>query len=133
MPSMRAAERIGGTGQRAAFDTDIFADLPETPAHNDASLHRVVIVGGGAAGLELAARLGREFGKRRRASITLVDRSRTHIWKPLLHEVASGSLNAASDCIEYIAHAPRHHYRYRIGEVGRPPRAAGGQAPGAAS
>jgi NADH dehydrogenase len=117
MLSMRAAELIGGTGQRAAFDAGIFADLPETPAHNDASLHRVVIVGGGAAGLELAARLGREFGKRRRASITLVDRSRTHIWKPLLHEVASGSLNAASDCIEYIAHAPRHHYRYRIGEV----------------
>ena len=68
MLSMRATERIGGTGQRAAFDAGIFADLPETPAHNDASLHRVVIVGGGAAGLELAARLGREFGKRRRAS-----------------------------------------------------------------
>src|SRR5258708_23973830 len=113
--SMRAGEPIGGTGQRAAFDAGIFADLPETPAHNDASLHRVVIVGGGAAGLELAARLGREFGKRRRASITLVDRSRTHIWKPLLHEVASGSLNAASRSIEYIAHAPPPRSLYLVG------------------
>jgi len=114
---MTSMARPVGTEQRPTFDRSNFAVLAETPSHNDASLHRVVIVGGGAAGLELATRLGRKFGKRRRVSITLVDRSRTHIWKPLLHEVASGSLNAASDGIEYIAHAPRHHYRYRIGEV----------------
>jgi hypothetical protein len=48
-----------GTEQRLAFDRSDFADLAETPSHNDASLHRVVIVGGGAAGLELATRLGR--------------------------------------------------------------------------
>ncbi|RVD72726.1 MAG: NAD(P)/FAD-dependent oxidoreductase [Mesorhizobium sp.] len=79
-------------------------------------MHRVVIVGGGAGGLELATRLGRKFGKRR-LSVTLVDRNRTHIWKPLLHEVASGALNTSHDAVEYIAHASRHHYRYRIGEV----------------
>ncbi|RUU13502.1 NAD(P)/FAD-dependent oxidoreductase [Mesorhizobium sp. USDA-HM6] len=79
-------------------------------------MHRVVIVGGGAGGLELATRLGRKFGKRR-LSVTLVDRSRTHIWKPLLHEVASGALSASHDAVEYIAHASRNHYRYRIGEV----------------
>ena len=100
-----------------ALEKDMFAGIPETPSHKDASLHRVLIIGGGAAGLELATRLGQKFGKRRRASITLVDRNRTHIWKPLLHEVASGSLNATSDLVEYIAHAHRHHYRYRIGEV----------------
>ena len=72
------------------------ARYPETPSHADTSLHRVVIVGGGAGGLELATRLGRKFGKRR-LSVTLVDRNRTHIWKPLLHEVASGALNASSD------------------------------------
>ncbi|TPN85764.1 NAD(P)/FAD-dependent oxidoreductase [Mesorhizobium sp. CU2] len=79
-------------------------------------MHRVVIVGGGAGGLELATRLGRRFGKRR-LSVTLVDRNRTHIWKPLLHEVASGTLSASHDAVEYIAHASRHGYRYRIGEV----------------
>ena len=117
MRALRPVDRSGPTEQKPAFDRSSFAELTETPSHNDASLHRVVIVGGGAAGLELATRLGHKLGKRRRVSITLVDRSRTHIWKPLLHEVASGSLHAASNCIEYIAHAHRHHYRYRIGEV----------------
>src|ERR1044071_19125 len=99
-----------------ANDAALFRTIPETPSHADSSRHRVVIVGGGAGGLELATRLGRKFGKRR-LSITLVDRNRTHVGKPLLHEVASGTLNPSSDAVEYIAHAGRHHYRYRIGEV----------------
>ena len=99
-----------------ANDAALFRNIPETPSHMDRSLHRVVIVGGGAGGLELATRLGRKFGKRQ-LSVTLVDRNRTHLWKPLLHEVASGTLNASTEAIEYIAHASRHHYRYRIGEV----------------
>jgi len=99
-----------------ANDAALFRAIPETPSHADTSLHRVVIVGGGAGGLELATRLGRKFGKRR-LSVTLVDRNRTHIWKPLLHVVASGALNASHDAVEYIAHASRHGYRYRIGEV----------------
>jgi NADH dehydrogenase len=42
--------------------------------------HRVVIVGGGAGGLELATKLGDAFGRRRRAEITLIERARTHFW-----------------------------------------------------
>ncbi|WP_246694300.1 NAD(P)/FAD-dependent oxidoreductase [Mesorhizobium sp. M2E.F.Ca.ET.209.01.1.1] len=99
-----------------ANDAALFRTIAETPSHGDKSLHRVVIVGGGAGGLELAARLGRKFGNRR-LSVTLVDRNRTHIWKPLLHEVASGALSASHDAVEYIAHASRHGYRYRVGEV----------------
>ena len=57
------------------------------------TLHHIVIVGGGAAGLELATGLGDKLGKRRKADITLIERSRTHLWKPLLHEVAAGSMN----------------------------------------
>ncbi len=53
--------------------------------------HRIVIVGGGAGGLELATRLGKTLGKRGTASVMLVDANLTHIWKPLLHEVAAGS------------------------------------------
>jgi NADH dehydrogenase len=56
--------------------------------HQDDTLHHIVVVGGGAAGLELATGLGDKLGKRKRASITLIERSRTHLWKPLLHEVA---------------------------------------------
>jgi NADH dehydrogenase len=58
----------------------------------EAGLHRIVIVGGGAGGLELATRLGDTLGRRRKAVITLVDKSRAHLWKPLLHEIAAGSL-----------------------------------------
>src|SRR5712675_1775634 len=95
----------------------IYESIMETRSSSDPSLHRVLIIGGGAAGLELATQLGRRLGKKRKASITLVDRTRTHVWKPLLHEIASGALNNETDSVEFIAHARRHHYRYRIGEV----------------
>ena len=44
--------------------------------------HHIVIIGGGAGGLELATRLGDTLGRRKQAHITLVDKNRTHIWKP---------------------------------------------------
>ncbi|MFH0351501.1 MAG: NAD(P)/FAD-dependent oxidoreductase [Chromatiales bacterium] len=94
-----------------------FVDIPETLSTEDLTQHRVVIAGGGAAGLELATWLGRRLGKRKAASVTLVDRSRTHVWKPLLHEVASGSLDSEVDAIEFIPHAVKHGYRYRIGAM----------------
>jgi NADH dehydrogenase len=54
--------------------------------------HRIAIVGGGAAGLELVTRLDDTMGRRRTAEITLVDNQRTHLWTPLLHAVADGRL-----------------------------------------
>ncbi len=66
-------------------------------------LHHVVIVGGGAGGLELATRLGDKLGKKGKAEITLIDRTRTHIWKPLLHEIAAGSMDPDKHQLEYIA------------------------------
>ena len=83
----------------------------------DPSLHHIVIIGGGAAGLELATSLGNSLGRRRKAQITLVERARTHIWKPHLHEVAAGTLDVGRDAIDYLAHASEHHFRYRIGEM----------------
>ena len=85
-------------------------------------LHQIVIVGGGAGGLELATRLGDKLGKdgwfrRRRAAITLVDRSRTHIWKPLLHEIAAGSMDVDRHEVEYQAHAHWHGVKFRYGEM----------------
>ena len=77
---------------------------------------RIVIVGGGAAGLELAARLSRRRG-RRRHDILLVDRNRTHIWKPLLHEVAAGALDANIDEVGYRAHCHRWGYSYVHGTL----------------
>jgi NADH:quinone reductase (non-electrogenic) len=81
------------------------------------ALHRIVIVGGGAAGLELATRLGDRFGRRGLAHVALVDCARTHVWKPLLHEVAAGSLDPAADELSYLAQAHWHNFRYRLGEM----------------
>lgn len=81
------------------------------------SLHHIVVVGGGAGGLELATRLGDTLGRRGRARITLVDRSRTHLWKPLLHAVAAGALRRSQHELNYLAQAHWHHFTYRYGEV----------------
>jgi NADH:ubiquinone reductase (H+-translocating) len=80
-------------------------------------LHRIVVVGGGAGGLELVTRLGNKFGRRRRAEIVLIDKSRTHLWKPLLHEIAAGSMDQGVHELDYLAQAHWHRFRYRIGEM----------------
>ncbi|MFA9216083.1 MAG: NAD(P)/FAD-dependent oxidoreductase [Sphingomonadaceae bacterium] len=77
----------------------------------------IVIVGGGAGGLELATRLGDTLGKRDRARIILVDRSHGHFWKPLLHTVASGSCDPQVSQIEFSAQAADHHFEFIQGEV----------------
>jgi NADH:ubiquinone reductase (H+-translocating) len=76
---------------------------------------RVVVVGGGAGGLELATRLGDRYGRRKRAHVTLVDRSRTHLWKPLLHEVAAGSMDMHQHQLDYLAQARWHHFTFVLG------------------
>ncbi|MDH2434328.1 NAD(P)/FAD-dependent oxidoreductase [Pokkaliibacter sp. MBI-7] len=77
----------------------------------------IVVIGGGAGGLELVTRLGHQFGKRGKARVTLVDRSPTHIWKPLLHEVATGSLDSGIDEVSYRGHARAHHFHFQLGTL----------------
>ncbi|HUO79732.1 MAG TPA: NAD(P)/FAD-dependent oxidoreductase [Steroidobacteraceae bacterium] len=84
---------------------------------SDAGLHRIVIVGGGAGGLELATHLGDRLGRRGRATVTLIDRSRTHVWKPLLHKVAAGTLDPGDHELDYFAQAHWHGFRYQQGEM----------------
>jgi NADH:ubiquinone reductase (H+-translocating) len=78
---------------------------------------RIVIVGGGAGGLELATRLGNTLGKRGRALITLVDKFPTHLWKPLLHQVAAGTGGTADEELDYLAQAHWHHFRFILGTM----------------
>ncbi|MDA3919670.1 MAG: NAD(P)/FAD-dependent oxidoreductase [Salinisphaera sp.] len=78
---------------------------------------RIVVVGGGAGGLELVTRLGRKMGGRGHADVTLVDASPTHIWKPLLHEVATGVLDQSLDEVSHPAHARTHGYRFQLGTL----------------
>ncbi len=81
------------------------------------SVPKIVVVGGGAGGLELVTKLGKTLGKSGKAAITLIDQSPTHIWKPLLHEVAAGTLNAFHDEQNYFIHAAKHHYDFQLGSL----------------
>lgn len=80
-------------------------------------MHKIVIVGGGAGGLELATKLGDTLGKKKKAEITLIDCTKTHVWKPLLHEIAAGSMNPDKHELEYMAQAHWHHFRFRLGRM----------------
>jgi NADH:ubiquinone reductase (H+-translocating) len=78
----------------------------------------IVIIGGGAGGLELAARLGRSLGRKRGIEkVLLVDRSIFHIWKPSLHEVAAGTLDPQQEGLSYPILARRNHFGFSIGEL----------------
>ena len=79
------------------------------------TIPNIVIIGGGAGGLELATQLGHKLGKKKRANILLIDKNRSHIWKPLLHEVATGSLDSNLDGVVYSAHAAKHGYQFQLG------------------
>ncbi len=85
-------------------------------------MHRFIVVGGGAGGLELATRLGDRYAPHKnkgavRAQVTLVDRNPTHIWKPLLHEVAAGSMDPFTQELEYAAQARWHGFEFQQGEL----------------
>lgn len=82
-----------------------------------AELSRIVIVGGGAGGLELATRLGDKLGKAQRARVALVDESRTHLWKPLLHQVAAGTMDLNDHELDYAFQARWHHFQFRLGRM----------------
>lgn len=75
---------------------------------------KIVIVGGGAGGLELATKLGNTLGRKNKAHITLVDKNHTHLWKPLLHEVAAGSLDDGIDALSYRVHAKSHGFNFKL-------------------
>jgi NADH dehydrogenase len=77
----------------------------------------IVVVGGGAGGLELVTTLGQTLGKTGRAKIILVDKSPIHIWKPHLHEVAAGSMDVGLHRLEYVAQARWHYFEFQQGTL----------------
>jgi NADH:ubiquinone reductase (H+-translocating) len=93
------------------------ANSNEFVVQEGTDLHRIVVVGGGAGGLELATRLGDTLGKRNKAYITLIEKARTHFWKPHLHEIAAGSMDVGVYQTNYLAQSHWHHFRFRIGEM----------------
>ena len=93
--------------------------LQETKTMTDKqpAAHRVVIVGGGAGGLPLASKLGDKLARKGLVEVTLVDRYSTHLWKPLLHEVAAGTMDANVHGVDYFALAYWHRFVFRLGTV----------------
>ncbi len=79
--------------------------------------HRLVVVGGGVAGLEVATRLARRRSGDRRIDVTLVDRETAYVWKPMLHTIAAGTSDAGQQQTVYAAQALNHGFRYEYGEA----------------
>ena len=127
-----SAARIRAAKARCAAIDNAPAASNEAPTMSSASLataHRIVIVGGGAGGLPLATQLGDTLGRRGRAEVTLVDRNATHLWKPLLHEVAAGRMDADLARRRLLPMAYWHHFRFRVrGRRRARPRATRAQA-----
>ena len=95
---------------------------------------RLVILGGGAGGSELAAKLGR----RDDLDVTLVDRHPSHLWKPRLHEFAAGTIDSTLSELSYYMLARMRGFAFEQGDVERIDRAdkrvhlTGPAAPGGA-
>src|SRR5690606_17469084 len=84
---------------------------------SDSEVPRIVVVGGGAGGLELVTKLGDTLGKRKQAEVMLIDRDTSHLWKPLLHELAVGAMDDGLDAVSFRGHSINHHYHFRVGTV----------------
>ncbi len=84
---------------------------------------RIIIVGGGVAGLLLATRLGQRIA-RMRGRVTLIDRSWTHVWKPMLHTFAAGTWDIHQQQVQYLLHARTHRFEYVPGRLAAIDRAA---------
>src|SRR5436190_17650829 len=105
-------------GETSAGEFPGGATLPNVlESARPGALHRIVVVGGGAGGLELATRLGDKLGKANRAHVTLIEKARTHFWKPHLHEIAAGSMDIGVYETNYLAQSHWHYFRYRVGEM----------------
>ena len=77
---------------------------------------RVVIVGGGVAGLEIASALGK-LRDPHTASVTLVDADSAHVWKPMLHTIAAGTRDVHQHKVSLLAQARAQGFAYEPGEL----------------
>ncbi len=88
-------------------------------------MHRIVIVGGGIAGVVVATHMGRRSARRGESDILLIDRNPAHVWKPMLHTFAAGTATYANENIPFVSQAKRANFRYFPGMLAGLDRAAG--------
>lgn len=75
-------------------------------------LPRVVIVGGGFAGLQVAKRL-----QKTKCQVVMIDRHNYHTFQPLLYQIATGGLepNSIASPLRKLLH--HNHYYFRVAEA----------------
>ena len=113
---LTVAEPVAGGSQRDRSVDEPSPPQTPSPAVRAEKKTQIVVVGGGAGGLELVTKLGRRFG-RKHYDVILLEKNPTHIWKPLFHEVAAGSLDANLDEVGYRSHGHRYRYRFFLGSL----------------
>src|SRR5271165_1492526 len=76
-------------------------------------MHRVVIIGGGFAGLNAAQSL-----KHADAEVTVIDRRNFHLFQPLLYQVATGALSPGeiASPLRYVLNRQKNT-RVLLGEI----------------
>src|SRR4051812_21751313 len=78
------------------------------------SIYRVIIVGGGFAGLNAAKKLANQEN----VEVMLIDQRNHHLFQPLLYQVATGGLNAANIAAPIRAQfAKAQNVRVHLGHV----------------
>src|ERR1700747_721386 len=79
--------------------------MQETP--NKMKKTKIVIAGGGFAGLAAATYLDKRFARRADIEVVLISRENFILFTPMLHEVASGDLNP-NDIVNPLRRVLRH-------------------------
>ncbi|OCH30671.1 NADH dehydrogenase [Aliivibrio fischeri] len=78
-------------------------------------MSRIIVVGGGAAGLELSTLLTKST--RKEDEIILIEPETHHYWKPRLHEIAAGTFDSDLDSVCYFTHGAHHGYQHYQGAM----------------
>ena len=85
-------------------------------AQQDNRAARIVVVGGGVAGLEIASALGK-LRDPHLGTVTLVDADAAHVWKPMLHTIAAGTRDLAQQQTTYLAQATYARFAFQPGAM----------------
>lgn len=82
---------------------------------------RILVVGGGVAGIEIATQLGRRAKRAtkqgKRFAVTLLDADSAHVWKPMLHTIAAGTRDVNQQQVTYAAQAHSAGFTYQPGAM----------------